>query len=66
MLTVKEIETEVTRLSREELARFRAWFDEFDAQAWDRQFEIDASSGKLDLLANSAIADFKAGKHRKL
>ena len=66
MLTVKELENEVARLSREELARFRAWFDEFDAQFWDRQFESDANSGKLDQLADKAIADFRAGKHREL
>jgi len=66
MLTVKELENEVARLSREELARFRAWFDEFDAQAWDRQFESDAKSGKLDRLADSAIAEYRSGKHREL
>jgi hypothetical protein len=66
MLTVKELENEVARLSREELARFRAWFDEFDAQAWDRQFESDANSGKLDRLADSAVTDYRAGKHREL
>jgi hypothetical protein len=66
MLTVKELENEVSRLPREELARFRAWFDEFDAQTWDRQFETDASSGKLDQLADSAIDDFRIGKHREL
>jgi len=66
MLTVKELENEVARLSREELARFRAWFDEFDAQAWDRQFESDANSGKLDRLADSAIAEYRSGKHREL
>jgi len=66
MLTVKELENEVARLPREELARFRAWFDEFDAQTWDRQFETDANSGKLDQLADSAIADFRIGKHREL
>jgi len=48
------------------LARFRAWFDEFDAQDWDRQFETDVSSGKLDQIGDSAIADFRAGKHREL
>ena len=66
MLTVKELENEVARLSREELARFRAWFDEFDAQAWDQQFESDANSGKLDRLADSAIAEYRSGKHREL
>ena len=66
MLTVKELENEVARLSRQDLARFRAWFYEFDAHTWDRQLESDANSGKLDQLADKAIADFKAGKHREL
>jgi hypothetical protein len=63
MLTIQDLENEVTRLSREDLSRFRAWFDQYDAQIWDRQFEADANSGKLDELANHAIADFNAGKY---
>jgi hypothetical protein len=63
MLTVQELENEVARLPREELSRFRAWFDQFDAQIWDRQIEADANSGKLDELATRAIADFNAGKY---
>ena len=57
--TIQEIEQAVTGLSLEELARFREWFDEFDARQWDKQFEKDAQSGKLDRLANQAIADFR-------
>lgn len=41
---------------------FRDWFDQFDQEAWDQQFEEDVASGKLDSLANQAIADFKVGK----
>lgn len=66
MSTVQEIEQAVSRLSLEELARFREWFDEFDAKVWDKQFEADAKSGKLDKLANQAIADFRAGKYKEL
>jgi len=44
------------------LARFRQWFEEFDAQVWDEQFEGDAKSGKLDKLADKAKSDFRAGK----
>ena len=66
MSTVQEVEQAVTRLSLEDLARFREWFDEFDARMWDRQFERDARSGKLDQLANQAIADFDAGKFQEL
>lgn len=53
MSTVAEIEAAITRLSSEELTALRDWFDEFDAEAWDRQFEKDALSGTLD----AAIGD---------
>jgi len=66
MQMVQEIELAVSRLSLEELARFREWFDEFEAQVWDKQFEADATSGKLDKFANQAIADFRAGKCKEL
>ena len=65
-MTIHEIEQAITELSPREMARFREWFEEFDAQAWDEQFERDAKSGKLDKLANKAIADFSAGKAKEL
>ncbi len=66
MSTIQEIEQAVSRLRPEELARFRQWFDEFDAEEWDRQFEADVKAGKLDDLANQALKDLKAGKAREL
>ena len=66
MQAVQELQSAVSQLSAEELARFRAWFDEFDAEVWDEQFEEDAKSGKLDRLANRAIANFRAGKCKQL
>jgi hypothetical protein len=65
-MTIQEIEQAITELSPNELARFREWFEEFDAQAWDEQFENDAKSGKLDQLADKAIRDFRAGKAKEL
>ena len=65
-MTIHEIEQAITELSPREMARFREWFEEFDAQAWDEQFERDVNSGKLDKLANKAIADFRAGKAKEL
>jgi len=65
-MTIHEIEQAITELSPREMARFREWFEEFDAQAWDEQFERDAKSYKLDKLANKAIADFSAGKAKEL
>ncbi|NEQ38722.1 MAG: hypothetical protein F6K40_21600 [Okeania sp. SIO3I5] len=59
---VEEIERAVSQLSPEELAVFRAWFAEFDAEAWDRQFETDVAAGKLDTLAEEALQDLKEGR----
>ena len=47
MSTVVEIEQAVRQLSPEELAAFRAWFAEFDAAAWDLEFEQDVRAGAL-------------------
>ncbi len=65
-MTIHEIEQAITELPPNELARFREWFEEFDAQTWDEQFERDAKSGKLDKLANKAVTDFRAGKAKEL
>jgi hypothetical protein len=65
-MTIDEIEKAITELSPEELADFREWFEEFDAQVWDEQFERDARSGKLDKLADEAKSDFDMGKTREL
>ncbi len=66
MNTIQEIEQAVSRLCPEELARFRQWFDEFDAKEWDRQFEADAKSGRLDARANQALNEFEQGQAREL
>ena len=63
---IQEIESAVSQLSMNDLAGFREWFDKFDAKVWDKQFENDVMSGKLDHLANQAIADFRAGKYKEL
>ena len=66
MATVQKIEKEVSNLSREELAEFRAWFEEFDAAIWDKQFEEDVRSGKLDEFVEEAIKDFEKGKFKEI
>ena len=65
-MSIHEIEQAITELSPKELAHFREWFEEFDAQVWDEQFEQDAKSGKLDKLADKAIKDYRAGKAKEL
>ena len=65
-MSIHEIEQAITELSADELARFREWFEEFDAQMWDEQLENDAKAGKLDKLADKAKSDFRAGKAKEL
>jgi len=60
--TVQDIEAAVSKLSREELAAFRTWFAEFDAEAWDRQFDEDVRAGRLDSLADEALRDLREGR----
>ena len=62
MTTVAEISGAVRRLPKKELARFRKWFAEYDAAAWDRQFEQDVATGRLDALAREALRDLGAGR----
>ena len=64
MTQVQRIEEEVASLPKVELAKFRSWFENFDAQAWDKQIEEDITSGKIDDIADKAIAEFKAGKYK--
>ncbi len=66
MAAIQDIERVISNLPPDELAQFRAWFEEFDAAAWDKQFEEDARSGKLDDIAGEALADFKEGKFKEL
>ncbi len=66
MGAVEKLELLIKSLSAEELAKFRQWFAEFDAQAWDRQIKSDAAAGKLDRLIDESMADHRAQKTRPL
>ena len=63
---VENIEQEIQDLTPSELATFRRWFLEFDTQIWDRQIEEDVGKGKLDKLADEALAAHRAGKSKEL
>ncbi len=62
MSVVETIERQVQQLGLKELAQFRDWFFEFEADAWDRQIERDAKAGKLDALARKSLEDHAAGR----
>ncbi len=57
---MQQAEELVVKLSREDLARFRQWFLEFDNAVWDAQIEVDAAAGKLDPLAEEALSEYQS------
>lgn len=66
MTSVTEIEDAVARLPRAELAVFREWFDAFEAERFDARIDEDAASGRLDRLADEALADYRQGHVRSI
>jgi hypothetical protein len=66
MTKLEALETEVQKLTREELSAFREWFIEYDWQAWDREIEQDSAAGKLEKLVNEAREEFKQGKTKEI
>ena len=66
MTTTEDIEKAIERLDPRKLARFRAWFEVFDAHQFDAAIEHDAHGGKLDAFAEEALAEHRAGRSRDL
>jgi hypothetical protein len=62
MSTVEQLEEALRRMSPDERAAFRAWYAEFDAEEWDRQFEADVAAGRLDWLVDEARKDRQEGR----
>lgn len=62
MTKIQEIENAVSQLPKNDLDKFRSWFDKFDAKAWDRQFAEDVHSGRLDSFADQALRNLKNGR----
>ena len=54
MSSVTEIKQAILELSKAEYAEIVDWLYELEEEAWDRQIEEDAKSGKLDALAAEA------------
>jgi hypothetical protein len=66
MTNLEEIEKAVADLPGDQLARFRVWFEQFESSRFDEKIERDSVAGKLDKLAEKALADFRAGRAREL
>jgi len=63
---IEKIGREIREFSPSELAAFRKWFHDFDAEAWDRQIASDVQAGKLDALAEAAFKALEGGGCREI
>ena len=66
MRKIEDIEQDIESLSKSELKSFRQWFIEYDAEAWDGQFQADVEAGNLDDFAGEAIKEYREGKANEL
>lgn len=66
MTTAEDLEKAIEQLPPAQLARFRAWFEQFDAKQFDTAIEQDVQAGKLNALAEEALAAHRAGRSREL
>jgi hypothetical protein len=66
IMSIEDLEKAVAGLPPDQYAEFRAWFETFEADRFDRKIERDAQAGKLDRLADQAIDDLRKGRAREL
>lgn len=57
-MSVKDIEAAITQLAPTDLAELSKWFEEFQAEVWDRQIEEDGGAGRFASLNELAKAGF--------
>ncbi len=55
-MTLSELDKRVANLPPYQFDQFRRWFHEFENRKWDREIERDVEAGRLDALADEALA----------
>lgn len=66
MSNIEQIEAAILSLPSSEFEQLRLWFLDLDYERWDQQIEQDIEAGKLDALAQEAIAEFQSGHCRDI
>jgi len=66
MSTVDAFTAAISQLPPEQVAQIRAWLAEQAEAEWDAQIERDEREGRLNTLAERALAEYKAGRIRPL
>ncbi len=66
MSTVTEIKSAIKKLNPTQLRSVGDLVDALREDQWDKQIDADAKAGKLDKLAEKALADYRAGRCKPL
>ena len=66
MSTLEQIEAAILTLPSNDFEKLRRWFLDLDYRRWDKQLEQDVVEGKLEALADEAIAEFEAGNCKEI
>ena len=61
-----DIQSLIYDLTKDERARLREWFDEYDGDSWDAQFDNDVKSGKIGSHADRAKKSANEGKSKDI
>lgn len=62
MSSIQEIEEAIANLPREDFLRLRDRIQQRFEDEWDREFEEDVVSGRLEQLGEQALSEHQAGK----
>jgi hypothetical protein len=66
MRTVEAITTAIAELPPEQVELIRTWLNARAEAEWDAQIEEDERAGRLNALAERALAEHQAGRTRPL
>ena len=66
MSEIEELEARIRNLPRQDLAKLRDWFYEFENELWDQQIRSDFQAGKFNKLIEKAREELAQGKAREL
>ena len=63
-MSITEIKTIISQLPPPELAGLTEWFEELQADAWDRQIERDALAGRFEAVFQRVDGQTESGRRR--
>lgn len=66
MSNLEQTKAAILSLPSNEFEKLKQWFFDLDYERWDEQLEQDIAEGKLEALAQEAIAEFEAGHCREI